>query len=517
MLDFGQNLAGYVEVSLTAKEGEVLSLSHGEVLDYEGNFYNDNYRSAKALLRYRCKEGKQTYKPRLTFYGFRYLRLDEFPEGCSMDDFTAVAIYSEMNRTGFIQSGNRKLNRLYENVLWSQRGNFVDIPTDCPQRDERQGWTGDAQVFAKTACYNYDVRGFFSKWLGDVRAEQRENNSIPDTVPSFGGYTGSSSAWGDVITILPWQLYQIYGEPSFLEENFDAMCRWIDYITKDTLTPYLWTSSEDTKVLWGKHYGDWLALDTPPGTYMGATDVDMIASAFYANSVNLVVQAGKVLGKDVSFYETLYQSIVAAFKKQYHTFTTQTGLVLALHFRLTDQPEKLARQLNAMIAENGYKLKTGFVGTPYLLHALSDYGYAETAYSLLLQEDYPSWLYEVNHGATTVWEHWDGVNDNEEFWSTDMNSFNHYAYGSVMDWVYEKAAGIQVDSSAPGFEKVIIAPIPDKRLGWLDVSFQSGYGTIRSSWSFDGNTPRYNISVPVDATVIIGDKTYHLEKGCYLF
>ncbi len=517
VIDFGQNTAGYVTLELDAKEGDRIVLSHAEILDGDGNFYNANYRGAKAKLEYICRGGHQTYRPHFTFFGFRYIRLDECPDGVTLDSFTATALYSGMKRTGRITTGNEKVNKLYENTLWSQRGNFIDVPTDCPQRDERMGWLGDAQMFAKTACYNYDVKKFLEKWLGDLRAEQRANGSVPDTVPNFWLIPKSSAAWGDAITVIPWQLYLFYGDKNILKQNFDAMKKWVDYITNDTLEEYLWTSTDDDKKLWGKHYGDWLALDASYGSYIGATDIDLIASAFYAHSTDIVVKAGKTIGEDVAEYERLYDNIVSAFKKKYNKLQTQTECVLALYFGLTDDREETAKQLCDMIEANGNRLMTGFVGTPYLLYALCENGYAKTAYDLLLQEEYPSWLYEVDHGATTIWEHWDGIRDDGTLWSADMNSYNHYAYGSVVDWLYSVAAGIRPAAESAGFKKVVIAPVPDKRLGSMSASLDTVCGTVRSSWRFDGDTVRYEIETPTDATIIIDGKEHFVPKGTYVF
>lgn len=517
IIDFGQNLAGYVEFTVEAKSGDRIKISHAEVLDADGNFYTENYRSAKSEISYICRGGLQTYKPHFTFMGFRYIRLDAFPRGADLDSFTAIAIYSDMRRTGFIKTGSKKINRLFENTLWSQRANFIDIPSDCPQRDERMGWTGDAQVFAKTAGYNYDVLKFFKKWLSDVRAEQRSDGSIPDTVPNFWGLKSASASWGDVICIVPWQMYLLYGDRQILSDSFESMKRWVDYITNDTLDKYLWTSGGETKKLRNKHYGDWLALDAPAGSYKGSTSEDLIASAFYAYSAMLTVKTGRVLGEDVSEYEELYGNIVTTFKKRFTGLKTQTEHVLALYFDLTDDKRGTADRLAQMIADNGNKLQTGFVGTPYLLYALSGNGHADTAYKLLLQEDYPSWLYEVNHGATTVWEHWDGINDEGRMWSSDMNSYNHYAYGSVMDWIYTVAAGIRADENYPGFERAIIAPAADKRLGWLDASYDTPRGKITSKWTYMSGGVRYEITTPVRSVAVIDGNEYHIGKGSYIF
>lgn len=309
----------------------------------------------------------------------------------------------------------------------------------------------------------------------------------------------------------------MYGDKKDLEINFDAMKRWVDFMTNDSLDKYLWTCVDDSDKMWRKHYGDWLALDAPLGSYRGITSDDFIASAFYAYSTEILIKAGKVLGKGMSEYEELHRNIVSTFKKTFTEYTTQTECVLALYFDLTDNKAAIAKQLNDMIVSNGNKLQTGFVGTPYLLYALSENGYAETAYSLLLQEEYPSWLYEVNHGATTIWEHWDGIRDDGTFWSADMNSYNHYAYGSVVDWLYSVAAGIKPVEDHAGFEEVIIAPVPDKRLGSMKASLDTAYGKIQSSWHYEGDEVCYEITTPVKATIIIDGEKHCAESGSYIF
>lgn len=515
VIDFGQEITGYISFTVNAKKGDKVELSCAEVLDRDGNFYNANYRSAKSKMIYICREGEQSYKPRFTFYGFRYIRLDSYAGEIDLTKICAVAVYSDMKRSGYIRTSNEKLNKLFSNTLWSQRDNFLDIPTDCPQRDERMGWTGDAQVFAKTACYNYNAKKFFGKWLGDLRAEQRENGSIPDTVPNFWKIMRSSTAWGDAMTIIPWQLYLMYGDKKDLEDNFDAMKKWVDFMTNDSLDKYLWTCADDSDKKWRKHYGDWLALDAPSGSYRGITSDNFIASAFYAYSTEILVNAGKVIGKDMSEYEELYRNIVSTFKKTFTKYSTQTECVLALYFNLTDKKEETAKQLNDMIVSNGNKLQTGFVGTPYLLYALSENGYTDTAYNLLLQEEYPSWLYEVNHGATTIWEHWDGIREDGTFWSDDMNSYNHYSYGAVIDWIYSVAGGIKPDKA--GFDGVIIEPQPTDRIEWLETEYNSRYGKIVSKWTNTGKGVKYEIETPVPAKIIINGEERIVYAGKYEF
>ena len=512
VVDFGQEVTGYVEISLDARAGEEVELSHAEVMDQEGNFYTENYRSAKAKYHYICRDGEQTYKPKLTFFGFRYIRVDRFPGGVQNvrpENFTAVAVHSDMKRTGYLSCSNPLLNRLFDNIIWGQKGNFVDVPTDCPQRDERLGWTGDAEVFARTACLNYDAEKFFTKWLADMAADQGENGSIGHVVPDLLQDPKSSAAWGDAATICPWEVYMAYGNPAILENQFECMKGWVRYITDTTQDTWLWTG--------GTHFGDWLGLDAPSGSYKGSSNEDFIASAYYAFSTSLVIKAGKVLGRDVSEYETLYKNIVETFRKTYPVYSTQTECVLAAHFKLAPDCQAAADQLADMVEKCGVKLQTGFVGTPYLLHVLSNYGHTDLAYSLLLREQYPSWLYPVTKGATTIWEHWDGIMENGGFWSADMNSFNHYAYGSVADWVYGTAAGITPVEEAPGYAKVKIAPMPDARLDWLKATLDTRHGQIRSEWKKSGCCWRYEITTPVEAEIIIAGRSCTVQAGSYYF
>ncbi len=512
VLDFGQEVTGYVEIFVMAKQGEEVRLSFAEVLDKNGNFYNENYRTAKSEYYYRCRDGAQTYHPHLTFYGFRYVRIDAFPGGISKaapENFTAIAVYSKMKRTGYLRSSDAMLNRLFENVIWGQRGNFLDVPTDCPQRDERCGWTGDAQVFIKTAALNYDVEKFFTKWLADMAAGQQEDGKVGHVVPDLLKAPQDSAAWGDAATVCPWELYLAYGNKEILQRQYECMERWVGYITASTTEPDLWIG--------GTHYGDWLGLDAPYGSYKGSSRDDLIASAFYAHSTDLLIRTGKVLGKNVSLYERMYCRIVEKFRRTFPTYETQTECILAVQFQLAEDPQKTADFLAEKIIACGKKMETGFVGTPYLLHVLSDYGHKELAYELLLRREYPSWLYPVTKGATTVWEHWDGIREDGAFWSADMNSFNHYAYGSVADWVYTKAAGIQTVEEHPGYEKVRIAPQPSTQLCYLEAELETRHGKIRSRWEAQGKLWRYEIMTPVPAEIVIGDHRMEAEAGSYCF
>ena len=509
VLDFGQLLTGYVEFTVDARAGDEIHILHGEVLDQEGNFYNENYRAAKAEIKYICKDGLQTWHPTLTFFGFRYLKLATFPGTPSPEQFTGIVVYSDLKRTGKIETSNPLLNKLFSNVIWGQIGNFLDVPTDCPQRDERLGWTGDAQVFVKAASYNFDVEKFFIKWLNDLTASQFESGGVPHVIPDYLNDGGASAAWGDAATICPWQIYLTYGNRSVLANQFNSMKAWVDYIGTATKEEFLWTE--------GKHFGDWLGLDAPSGSYKGSSREEFIASAFYAHSTDLLIRAGKILGKDVSVYEVLYKKIVAKFRSHFTVYNTQTEYALAIYFGLGLDLQKTADALAEKVKADGSILQTGFVGTPYLLHVLSRYGHTELAYTLLLREEYPSWLYPVKKGATTMWEHWDGIMENGDFWSADMNSFNHYAYGAVADWMYEEAAGIKVVEENPGFAKVVLAPKADKRLEWLEASIDTRHGLIRSKWSWVDGRLRYEMDTPVPAKIIINGKESCVAAGSYVF
>ena len=511
VLDFGQNMTGYLEITADANEGDELAFSFGEILDKDGNFYNANYRSAKALYKYTCKNGKQTFKPALTFYGFRYVRVDSYPSAIDPDNFVAVEVHSDLKRTGYIESSDPLLNQLFSNIIWGQKDNFLDIPSDCPQRDERLGWMGDAQIFIRTASYNYNVLKFFRKWLNDVKLEQYENGAVPDLVPSiFPRKPRISTAWADAIAICPWQCYLTYGDTEIIENLFEPVCKWVDYITKVSKKPYLWFG--------GNHYADWLELGGKYGAFKGPTRDNLVASAYYANTVNILIKMGRLLGRDVSRYEDLYPKIRSAFIRQFgDDFKTQTEHILALYFELTDRPQEVADSLASLIHRQGDMIQTGFVGTPYILHVLSRYGYTELAYTLLLRKEYPSWLYPISKGATTIWEHWDGIKPNGDIWPVSMNSYNHYAYGAVGDWMYSVMAGINTVEAAPGFARIHFTPTPDDRIDWFRAEIDTAYGKVSSRWWHENGKVRYEIITPVESTAVIEGKTCTLSAGKHIF
>ena len=514
VIDFGQNMTGYVEFRIKGTPGAQATISHGETLDRDGNFYNANYRSARAQIKFTCDGEEHTYKSALTFFGFRYIRLENWPDEIKKENFTAVVVHSDIRRTGYFECSDEAVNRLFKNIIWGQKGNFLDVPTDCPQRDERLGWTGDAQVFVRTASLNFDVERFFKKWLRDLAADQGRDGCVPHVIPNISDDMGGSSAWSDAAVICPWEIYRTYGDKAVLEEQFDSMKAWIDWMRE---------RSENGRRSGGSHFGDWLGLDSPEGSYKGSTPEDLIATAYYKYSTELFIKAAHALGRDVAEYENIPAEAAAAFRREYMENgrvknATQTACVLALYFDITDDRAATATQLNELVKRAGH-LETGFVGTPYLLHALSDNGYAETAYDLLLRREYPSWLYPISKGATTVWEHWDGIKPDGTMWSTDMNSFNHYAYGAVADWMYGAAAGINSDPDRPGFEHIIFRPVTDRRLDFVKASIDTRRGTVASEWRRENGRIKYIFTVPEGccASAVIGGEKHEVGAGTHEF
>lgn len=514
VIDFGQNMTGYVEFKIKGVPGAQATISHGETLDRDGNFYNANYRSADAQIKFICDGEEHTYKSALTFFGFRYIRLENWPDEVKKENFTAVVVHSDIRRTGYFECSDETVNKLFKNIIWGQKSNFLDVPTDCPQRNERLGWTGDAQVFVRTASLNFDVERFFKKWLHDLAADQGRDGCVPHVIPNVFDDMGGSSAWSDAAVICPWEIYRTYGDKAVLEEQFDSMKAWIDWMRE---------RSENGKRSGGSHFGDWLGLDSPEGSYKGATPEELIATAYYKYSTELFIKAAHALGRDVAEYENIPAEAAAAFRREYMENgrvknATQTGCVLALCFDITDDRAATATQLNELVKRAGH-LETGFVGTPYLLHALSDNGYAETAYDLLLRREYPSWLYPISKGATTVWEHWDGIKPDGTMWSTDMNSFNHYAYGAVADWMYGAAAGINSDPDRPGFEHIIFRPVTDRRLDFVKASIDTRRGTVASEWRRENGRIKYIFTVPEGccASAVIGGEKHEVGAGTHEF
>ncbi|MRG48410.1 Bacterial alpha-L-rhamnosidase [Chitinophaga sp. SYP-B3965] len=526
VVDFGQNLVGWVVLKAKGTAGTKITLSHAEVLDKEGNFYTVNLRSAKAQAHYILKGNEeQSFEPHFTFMGFRYVKVDGYPGELQAGDLTAVALYSDMATTGKFTTSNTLLNQLQHNIQWGQKGNFVDVPTDCPQRDERLGWTGDAQAFANTAAYNMDVAGFFTKWLKDVKADQQPSGLIPHVIPNvLGANDGASAGWADVSTIIPWDMYVAYGDKRLLEVQYESMKNWVGFISAKAKNN-LWNT--------GFHFGDWLFYrpDDDNDGRAAVTDKYLIAQAFYAHSTQLVINAARALGKqdDVDKYTTLLSEIKKAFIKEYMTgngrlvSSTQTAYVLALQFDML--PEELRASSAERLVENirsyGNHLTTGFLGTPYLCHVLTRFGHINVAYDLLMQQSYPSWLYPVKMGATTIWERWDGIKPNGNFQTPDMNSYNHYAYGAIGDWMYRNMAGINSDPAAPGYKKIHISPKPGGGITSVSGELNTPYGLVVSSWKIENNVFKLDVQIPANtsATVVLpcsGDKA-EIGSGSHHF
>lgn len=518
VIDFGQNLTGYVEWVVPQRKGAEFTISHAEILDKDGNFYTTNLRSAKAQVHITSDGNQRVYKPHFSFMGFRYIRLEGFnKDEIDLDNFKAVVVFSNMKRTGYFACGNDLIQQLYENIVWGQRGNFLDVPTDCPQRDERLGWTGDAQVFARTASTTYRTDKFFRKWLHDLAADQRENGAITDVCPDLHRWEShGSSAWADAMVIVPYWVYRTYGNKQIIKDNFEAMKKWILFMESKGSQRGLFDIHDH-------HFGDWLSLDAGDEATGGLTDKNLIGTAYLAYSNSLFIEMGRVIGEDMSYFEELYELSVKKYREVYLNtgkteHETQTANVLALYFDLTDKPEREAEKLVKDIEECGH-LKTGFVGTPYLLHTLTKIGRTDLAYKLLFRKEFPSWLFPVTRGATTMWERWDGMKKDGTFATPDMNSFNHYAYGSVGDWLYTTVAGIDSDFNEPAYKHIIFRPLPSKELGYAKSRILTENGEVVSSWEYtgNGNECKFSFTIPngSHATLYLDDEEYEFESGTY--
>jgi alpha-L-rhamnosidase len=523
VLDFGQEITGWV--SFWIKEnlpGTVIRLSYGEIMQ-DGRFYRDNLRTARAEHIY-VSDGKKAHvRPHFTFFGFRYVKVEGIAD-IDTADFTANAIYSDIERTGWIETANPEVNRLVSNILWGQKGNFLDIPTDCPQRDERMGWTGDVAVFCETAHQNMYTPVFFNHYMENLRAEQEKlDGAVPPFVPVpklkggeskpffFSDKAVGMSVWGDAGSILPWSLYVMYGNKNLLSRHYRVIKDWAEYIIGRDY-------ADGGSGLWktGMHLGDWLSLDKEDEQNpRGLTDVYFIATAFYYNTLRIVAKAAAVLNmvEDQKRYQSYAERTRNAFIDAYFNTDgtlavteTQTALVVALYFELFPQgtAEKLLSALVAQIKAKGVHLDTGFVGTPYLCPVLSKYGAEDTAYSLLLQDSYPSWLYEVKMGATTIWERWNSVLPDGKISGTKMNSLNHYAYGSIGNWLYRSVCGLNPVEEAPGFKIVLFAPRPDPRLKWVHVIRDTPAGRYEATWNVEeSGVVNYTLTVPFNCEAIV--------------
>lgn len=516
VLDFGQNMTGRIEFSVKADRGSRVEIQCFEILDKEGNVYLDNLRGAKQTIIYYCRGNqKEQYMPYFTFQGFQYAWIKEYPGQIDIKNFTAHTLHSAMEQIGDFECSNPDLNQLQHNIEWGLKGNFLDIPTDCPQRNERLGWTGDAQIFSRTASFLMNTHSFFSKWLSDVALEQTPDGSIPHVVPDIlTGIadkdkllcqgTDGAAAWADAVVIIPWTLYLTYGDRQIIRDQYDSMKAWIDYMNR-----YAKNNIWNYKL----QFGDWLALDAEQGSYFGATPNDLTGTAYYAYSTDLFAKMARRIGRadDYQKYHNKYRDIVRSFREHFFnengelTVRTQTAHVLALYFGLTpnEHKAKTVQTLVDLIEEQGGHLATGFIGTPYICHALSQNGRVREAYELLLKEDFPSWLYQVKMGATTIWEHWDGIRPDGTMWSPEMNSFNHYAYGAIGEWLYRVIAGIEIDENNPGYKHIIFQPMLYDKLNYVRAKYKSVYGQVGIQWHKTGKKVELEITLPFNTTATI--------------
>ncbi len=515
VLDFGQNFAGYVTFRNHLLEGTRIVFDHGEILQ-DGNFYNENYRSAKSQFVYVSDGRDELVRPSFTYFGFRYVRVTGWPGEAKEEDFTGKALYSKMDRTGYIETGHQGVNRLFLNALWGQKSNFIDFPTDCPQRDERLGWTGDAQVFSGTASFNMDTTAFYHKFLHDLRNEQVKYDGIlPGVIPVLDPNGPIfSSVWGDIATILPMVVYEHSGNVETLRENYPMMKDWVDKITKED-------KARGQKYLYdfGNQLGDWLALDGRTEQSMeGGTDAYYIGSNYYAMSVQKTATAAEILGykEDEAYYKDLYEKIKDAIIREYFTETgrlaidSQTGYIVALYSGIYRDKEAVVAGLKARFYKDCYKLKGGFTGAPILCRVLAENGFEEDAFYFLMQEEYPGWMHCINLGATTIWERWNSVLDDGHLSGTMMNSLNHYSYGAIVEYLYRDVAGLK--ALEPGFKKALITPLMNGKLKYMNMTYDSAYGEYKVSWKVlkDGNVS-VDIQVPFGCSAVIGLPFYEGE------
>jgi alpha-L-rhamnosidase len=511
VVDFGQNLVGRVRLKVSGPAGTTVSIRHSEALNPDGTIYTANLRTARNTDFYTLKGGgEEVYEPRFAFHGFRYVELGGFPGAPAQDTITAIVIHSDMPVRGSFECSDPLINRLQKNIVWSQKGNFIDVPTDCPQRDERLGWTGDAQVFISTAAFNMDVAGFFGKWMQDLEDAQNPTGSYPAIAPNPGVWpiAEGGPAWADAGIIIPWTIYRHYGDTRILERHYDSMRRFVDFLTE--------TSRGNLRCYpdyegW-QGFGDWLALDGS-NTRQGATSKELIGTAFYAYSTRLMAEIAGLLGKtgDAERFARLSNDIRGAFFEKFVNSDgtiiggTQTAYVLALHFDLLPEhlrPSAAAEIVRDIRRRDGH-LSTGFVGTPYINWVLSEMGYIDVAYELLKQTTWPSWLYSITQEATTIWERWDGWTHDKGFQDPAMNSFNHYAYGAIGSWLYATVAGIDLDPERPGYKHIIMRPRPGGSLTSAAAELETPYGTIRSAWTLKDGSLDWRICVPASTTATV--------------
>jgi alpha-L-rhamnosidase len=499
IFDLGQNMVGWAKLRFAASAGTEITIRYGEMLQDDGTLYTENLRSAECTDRYICKGGGEVYEPTFTFHGFRYLELTGCPTPPTLATVTGVVLHSDAPKTGSFACSNELLNQLQSNILWGQRGNFFEVPTDCPQRDERLGWTGDAQIFVRTACFNLDVAAFFTKWMFDLVDAQDEEGRFPNIAPKSGLKGEGVAAWADAGVICPWTIHLCYGDTRLLDRHFDAMARWVRYMertSKDLIRPAM-------------GFGDWLAIDAPtPGG--SPTPKELIGTAYFHRCAAILAKAAARTGRDrdAEDFAALAERVKAAFNREFVTpagrvaGNSQTSYLLALGFDLL--PEEIvplaADRLVADLERRGWHLSTGFVGTPLLAPVLTKVGRTDAAYKLVLQDTYPSWLYPILQGATTMWERWNSYTKEHGFGDVSMNSFNHYGYGSVGEWLYATVAGIDVDETAPGYKRLVLRPEPGGGLTWATGGLQTMHGAVRVAWKIANGQLHYTLTIPPNTT-----------------
>jgi alpha-L-rhamnosidase len=517
VFDLGRNFAGIVRIKLTGKPGQMIRLRFAEVLNPNRTLYVENLRSASSTDTYICKGGDEVWEPKFTFHGFQYVEVTGI-DNPSLDTIVGIAISSDIERTGSFRCSNDDVNTLYDNTYWTQRANFVEIPTDCPQRDERLGWTGDALAFVNAAAYNTDISAFFTKWLKDLRDTQRENGSVANVAPSVViDDLRADAAWADAIVGCPWALYKFYGDKQVLRDNYEAMRGHVAY----------YKATSENLIRKATHcFGDWLSDNAH-------TPNEVVQTAFFAKSTATVAEVAKLLGEEVDAieYAKLAEEIKVAFNKEFVaedgkvTGDTQTGYLLALAFDLL--PESLRDNAVDFLVENiekrGNRLSSGFIGTSILMPTLSRFGRDDVAYKLLLQTEYPSWLFPIKNGATSIWERWNGWTPETGPGDSGMNSYSHYSFGAVVEWMYRTIAGI--DMLKPGFEEISIAPVPGGNITWVDCSYHSIKGLIVSNWKIEDSVFALNVTIPPNTTAKItmprimesGESIFSVGSGSYTF
>jgi len=501
VVDLGQNIAGRVRLRIRgASSGDRIRLRHGEMLQADGELYTANLRTADATDYYVCAgAAEEFFEPIFTVHGFRYVEVDGYPGELRADDVTGRVLHSDTPVAGRFECSNAGVNRLLSNIRWGQRGNFVSVPTDCPQRDERLGWTADAQIFLPTAAYQADVLTFFDNWLADLAVAQTDEGAVPDVIPHLITGRHGTPAWADAATVVPWTLYRTYGDERVLRQAWPSMRRWVDYV-HEANPDLIWRNRT------GGHYGDWLQVGV-------RTDRDVLATAYFARSAELTAAAARVLGleEEAAAYGELRERTEAAFVSEFVDAEgkvrgdTQTGYLLPLAFGLLPEEYEQAavKHLVADLERRGRSLTTGFAGVAYLCPILAKHGHADLAYDLLHDDRYPSWGYSIRHGATTIWERWDGWTEQDGFGPVTMNSFNHYSLGSVGAWLYADVAGIDQSPDSIGFRDLVIRPRPGGRLTWASGAYDTPSGRVSTRWELVDDVLRLDVVVPPGATATV--------------